>query len=230
MAQQKIAVFELKNVEILYKAQFEKPLLDIALPQIQANLLKFIFNEFNLKFKDIVINNQAISSNLLYFRKFFLSHVSYFETLLGVDEIQTIYANPEAANIAWQLTITLLDSVKNLTNISFSNQSLTFNIHCLPETMKYQYFINNINQFNIDSNILMTKGATFSIKQPPWKGGFANIIFDQSLLIPDGLFIFYQAYFDNSIQQYQNLLLDTLKFLHEFIEPTFKLHIKYVGR
>jgi hypothetical protein len=230
MASQKKAVFELKNVEILYKAQFEIPLLDIALPQFQANLLKHIFNEFKLKFKDILINNQAISSNLIYFRKILSSPVSHFDTLLGVDEIQTIFANPETSEIAWQPTVSLLDFINNIAKISFSNQSLTLNVHCMHEKHKYNNFINNINTFKIDSSVSMTKGATFSIKQPPWKGGFANIIFDQSLLIPDGLFIFYQAYFDNSIQQYQNLLLDTLKFLHEFIEPTFKLHIKYVGR
>jgi len=67
MKSQGIAVFELNNIEILYKAQFETPILDIALPQIQVDLLKLIFNEFNLKFKDIVINNQSISTNLLLF-------------------------------------------------------------------------------------------------------------------------------------------------------------------
>lgn len=230
MKSQGIAVFELNNIEILYKAQFETPILDIALPQIQADLLKLIFNEFNLKFKDIVINNQSISTNLLYFKKYYSSSISFFEALLGVDEIQTNYSNPEDSIRAWQPTLALLDIINKVTKISFANQWLNVNIHCRPEIIKYNSFIDNINKFKIENELVMTKGATFSIKQPPWDSGFINITFDQSIIIPDGLFIFIQAYFGNNIQQYKNLFSDILKFLHEFIEPNFKIYIKYVGR
>ncbi|MEW6388007.1 MAG: hypothetical protein AB1491_10875 [Thermodesulfobacteriota bacterium] len=223
----KPTIFQVKNVEVIYKAEFSPPLLEVALPETQARLLKDFCNKFGLRFREIVFNNQAISSNLIYFRHPF--RFGHFDTFIGVDELQTIFVNPETETLAWELTTEIMDIISKISKMIFKKQTLTFNIHCSSEHIKYSEFMNNINTFNFTHKITYSKGATFTIRSP-LPGYLINIIFDQSLLIENGLFILMQVFLDESVQKYDDLFKNTISFLKRTIEPSFNMQINYEGR
>ena len=218
--------YDLQHVEIIYKAEFSPPLLEIALPQYQAQLLNLLCKEFDLKFRDFVFNNQAISSGLIYFRRFISHAPEFFDTLIGADELKTSYVNPATETKAWELTLRLMAAVSKLGQLNFKTQTLTFNLHCLAATSTYADFINDIVTFKKKADIVISRGATFLI-QLPWPGCNLNMIFDRSMIVENGLFMQIHANFAESVQEYQTLFADTVSILKEDIEPIFNIQLLY---
>jgi hypothetical protein len=173
-----------------------------------------------------MLNNQAISSNFINFRRSF--DLGYFEALIGVDELQTIFVNPESEIKASELTLQLMNMLSKISQINIKKQTLTVNMHCSSENMIYSNFISKINIFELD-NLSCSKGATFSIKTP-WPGSLINVIFDQSMLIENGIFILIQTFLDESVKRYDDVFFNTITFLREKIEPIFNIQINYEGR
>jgi hypothetical protein len=226
MPTRKPTIFQIRNIEIIYKAEFSPPILEIASGQTQIEFLKAICQNFGFKFKEVVLNNQAISSSLIAYRKAF--KLGFFEASIGVDELQTVNVNPETEVKAWELTFQTMNLLSKISRISFKRQTLTFNIHCSSESIIFSKFINNINIFEF-KNIFYTKGATFSIKSP-WPGCLINIILDQSMLVENGLFLLLQTFIDESVQKYDNIFEKTLIFLKQNIEPSLNIKLNYEGR
>lgn len=216
--------FSLKLSEITYKADIYPPILEIALPQDQATLLKNLCENFDIRFRDFVFNNQSISSGLIYFRKNF-TQSEYFESLLGVDELQTSYANPATASKTWEPTLRVLESIREIGELSLKTQKLTFNLHCSPVNTDYITYINKFNNLPIIPEKVVSKGATF-IFQLPWQNSEMRVIMDRSMLIEDGLFILVQAYLDGSLE-YQNIFFDILSFLKDHIQPILQLELSF---
>jgi hypothetical protein len=226
MSAKEPAIYRVRNAEVINKAEFRSPILEIALSDTQAKIIKAICDKFGLQFRDLILNNQAFSSGYIRFRRNF--DLGYFEALLGVDEILTKCVNTETEQIAWSLSSQIVGILSDNSQIVFKQQALTFNIHCSPENIIYSDFINNINKFVL-KNISFSKGASFSIKSP-WPGALINIIFDQSFLIEDGLFMLIQVIIDGSIQAYEDLFNNSIAFLKKSIEPSFNIKIKYEGK
>ncbi|MFP3866925.1 MAG: hypothetical protein ACLFUU_02020 [Desulfobacteraceae bacterium] len=218
--------YDLKHVEIIYKAEFSPPLLEIALPQYQAQLLKLLCKEFDLKFRDFVFNNQAISSGLIYFRRFITHAPEFFDALIGADELKTSYVNPATKTKAWEPTLRLMDSLSRLGQLNLKTQTLTFNLHCLAATKTYSDFINDIVTFKKKADIIISRGATFFF-QLPWPGCNLNMIFDRSMIVENGLFMQIHANFAESVQEYQTLFTDIVYILKENIEPIFNIQLIY---
>jgi len=226
MPAKKTAIFRIRNVEVTYKAEFSPPILEIALPQTQGPFIKALCNNYGLKFKEILLNNQAISSGFINFRRGL--NLGYFEGLIGVDELQTVIVNPESEIKTSEYSLQLMNILSKVAQITLKKQSLTVNMHCSAENMIYSKFINNINRFEL-KGLSFSKGATFSIKSP-WQGCMINIILDQSMLIENGLFILMQTFLDESVKKYDSIFLDTITFLKKTIEPSFNMQLNYEGR
>ncbi len=226
MPAKKRAIFQVRNVEIIYKAEFAPPILEIALPQTQGPFFKTICSTYGLKFKELVLNNQAISSNFINFRR--SNNLGYFEALIGVDELQTIFRNPESEIKASELTLQLMNILSKISQVNIKKQSLTVSMHCSSENTTYANFINKINTFEF-TKLSFSKGATFSFKLP-WPGYLINVIFDGSMLIENGLFILIQTFIDESVRRYDDVFSNTVTFLKKNIEPIFDIQINYEGR
>lgn len=222
-------VFEIKSVEVVYKADFSPPIFEIALSEIQSKFLKSLCQEFNIKFRDFVFNNQAISTNLIFFRRPLSNPFSYFDSLIGVDEFQTVCSNPKTEIESWMLTLKVLDNLEKLVDLKFNKQTLIIKLHCSSENISYAKFIDSINKYTSKEDIIISKGVSFVIRTP-WPGVVLNINFERSIFVDDGPFILIQAFYDESIQDYKDIFTDIISFLINKIESLFKIRINYEGR
>jgi len=229
MSEHSQTIFTVRNVEVVYKAEFNPPILELVLPQTQINLINHLCSEYKAKFGDFVFNNQAIGSKLINFRRTFPFPNAYFDFMIGVDELQTTCLNPETQDKAWEHTLNLMDYINKLIALRFEKQTLSFNIHCSPDNIIYSNFINKINMFSLKNENIISRGATFSL-QSPWSGSRIYIIFDKSMIIDEGLFILMQVFFDESMQNYKDLFSNVVYYLINNIEPLFNIKINYVGR
>jgi hypothetical protein len=223
------AEFDVKNVELIYKAEFGPPIFEIVLPEKQAAFLKLICNEFGFKFGDIIFNNQLISSGIISFRKPLTSAFSFFDCSIGVDELQTVCVNPQTDIESWMLTIKVLDNLVNLAKVQFKKQTLIVKLQCLSEKFKYSNFIDNIFNYENKKNFILSKGASFSIKSP-WPECQLGVIFEKSMLIEDGMFLLIQAFYNESMQEYKDILKTIISYFTANIEPLFNIKINYKGR
>jgi hypothetical protein len=229
MSPQIPATFDIKNVEIIYKAEFSPPIFEIVLPETQGEFLKSICKEFGFKFGDITFNNQLISSGIISFRKPLTTAFSFFDCSVGVDEFQTICVNPQTDIESWMLTLKVLDTIVNSTKVQFKRQTLVIKLHCFSENLKYSNFIDNIFKYKNDKQVILSKGASFSLKSP-WPECQLSIIFERSMLIGDGLFLLIQASYDESLQEYKDILTNIISYFTTNFEPLFNIKINYKGR
>jgi hypothetical protein len=223
------AVFLLKNIQVIYKAEFSPPIVEIALPQVQGPFIKNLCKEFDIKFKDLLFNNQAISSSLIIFRHNYKQ--TYCDIMVGVDELQIINVNPPTEDDAWMITLKVMEALNDAIVLKFKRQSLFLNIQCESENVKYSEFIDDINCFNGDEDggIIISKSASFTLKTP-WHGSIMNISFERSAIITDGLFMQIQLIFDESLETYKDIFKNTISLFKKEIEPLFNVKMLYFGR
>lgn len=223
------ATFDVKNIELIYKAEFSPPVFEIVLAETQGKFLKSICKDFGFKFGDIIFNNQSISSAIISFRKPLSTSFSFFDCSIGVDELQTICVNPQTDTESWMLTKKVLDTIVNSAKLQFKRQTLIIKLHCFSENLKYSIFIDNIFKYKNDKQLILSKGTSFSLKSP-WPECQLSIIFERSMLIEDGLFLLIQASYNESLQEYKDILTSIISYFTTNLEPLFNIKINYKGR
>lgn len=223
------AVFLLKNIQVIYKAEFSPPIVEIALPQVQGPFIKNLCKEFDIKFKDLLFNNQAISSSLIIFRHNYKQ--TYCDIMVGVDELQITNVNPPTEEDAWMITLKVMEALNDAIPFKFKKQSLFLNIQCESEDVNYSEFIDDINCFDGDEDdgMIISKSASFTLKTR-WAGSIMNILFERSVIIPEGLFMQIQLIFDESLETYKDLFKNAILLFKNQIEPLFNIKMLYYGR
>ena len=220
-------LFELDQIEITYKADFSPPILDLVSTEKQITFVKGLVEKFQLRYGDLIVNPQILSSSFIFFRK--LTQIGVFNISIGVDSFTTYYFNPSDAVSAWEPSLNVLKSMEEIVKIPFEKQTLTFNANCHSEQTRGIDYINRYNNFNSENEILNSKGISFNFSGPI-KDSNIFLAINESPLIPNGLFVTAQAEFGKQVTEFEMLFSHTVEYLRKKILPILNFDILFQER
>jgi hypothetical protein len=216
--------FQISHADIKYEAAFVPPIIELISPEKQIIFVKGLSEKFGLHYGDLIVNPQNLSRSFIFFRKYSPGG-GFFDINMGVDYLLSYYVNPASPSIAWEPSLKLLEIINSLVEtLPINEQTLTFNLQCIPKEGSADEVINRYNTFP-EHEKLKSKALSFTFEGPV-KDSRLLLILDKSIINPNGLYIMAQ-FSSGRLDENKELFNSSLDFLLKVIQPAFDLNISF---
>lgn len=216
------------SVQVKHKGAFVPPRYELVKTDVSVSLAGKLAETYNLKSTEIIVNQNATSTQYLSFRYFLPGEpFRFLDASIGIDQAEIVFSNPATvAELMGEVGKVWRVIVENVQPIIKSNY-FEASLHCETDGLSAKAFLNDL--VNIRSDVPgMHKGFSLTTKAVD---ALARISLDVSESVHDGLYVVFayvstksvrdvlslEKLFDATIKSYRSL--QNLAQI-ELVEPT----------
>ena len=130
------------NVQVRYRATLVPPSYNLATTDIAAALAGKLAETFNLKSRDIIFSQGALSTSYLAFRYFVSTdQLRYLDVAVGADQAEILFVNPKSLSSIKEEFLKVWKPFMDKVKPRLDEHSFEFSIHSTTEGMSGKRFL-----------------------------------------------------------------------------------------
>jgi hypothetical protein len=223
-------LLEIKPVSILlrYRGTLVPPNYNIAKIDVSAALAEKFAEAFNLTSKDIIFNQNALGTSFLAFRSFMSAQgnfFSYLDVSIGADQAEIAFTNPLTLAAVKQEFSKVWEPLIKISKPKIAQHYFEVNIDSSAQEKSGRKFLDQFVTIQLHSPYKLI-GKGISLNADTESGGRLHLNIQDSLVTPDGIFLFCTYTLKKTIgdmQQLGSLLESVIGYYHQ-VQPM--VHVK----